>query len=560
MNNQNLNLLVAIILSVAIMFGWQHFVERPKLQEKVIQTKEYNNVLNQAKEEQKNSDLIVSRENALIKDKRVTFENSHISGSINLTGLRIDDLSFLKYKKDARADSENVNLLVPNKTKDTYFAEFGWYSSNKDMALPDQNTLWEANSDSLHAGEFVTFSWNSPQNILFKVTMSLDEEYMFDLKHEVINNSSNTLSIQNYGLIYKTFDFEQNRMAVIHEGASGVFNDELKEYPYKDMKDKKKIENKLGRISWCGITDKYWMVMLVPDQTINYTGNANFMIKNGLDRYQVDFISSVQIVGPGSSLSLTHRLFGGVKELPILDAYEEKLQIKLFDRTIDFGWFYIITKPLLYVLHFFYSIVGNFGLSIMIVTVLVKLSMFSLANRSYKSMKVMKALAPQVDKIKTNCGDDKMRLNQEIMALYKTHKVNPLSGCLPLFIQIPVFFSLYKVLNVSIEMRHAPFFGWINDLSVPDPTNLFNLFGLVPFNPPSFLHIGVWPLLMALTMYLQQRMSPPASDPVQAQMMKMMPLIFLFMFSGFPAGLLIYWTWNNILSIAQQAYINRSNA
>lgn len=560
MNNQNLNLIVAVLLSIGIMFGWQHFVERPKLQNQVVEHQQYNKVISTVKNEQKDADVIITRAEALKKDKRVTFQNSYLKGSISLVGLRIDDLSFLKYKKQATPDSENVNLLVPNKTADAYFVEFGWHSNNQDILLPNQDTLWSANSNSFAPGEAVTFSWNSPQNILFKVVMSLDDQYMLNIRQEVVNNSLNTLSVQLYGLIYKTFNFEQNRMAVIHEGASGVFQNELKEFTYKDIKDKKKIENKLDNISWLGITDKYWMVMFVPDQSLNYTSNTSFTIRNSLDRYQVDFISPLQVVQAGDSISVAHRLFAGAKELPILDAYEEKLNIKLFDRTIDFGWFYIITKPLLYVLHFFYSIVENFGVSIMIVTVLVKLAMFSLANKSYKSMKIMKDLQPQIERIKANCGDDKMRLNQEVMALYKSHKVNPLSGCLPMFIQIPVFFSLYKVLNVSIEMRHAPFFGWITDLSVADPTNLFNLFGLLPFNPPAFLHIGVWPLLMGVTMYLQQKMSPPASDPVQAQMMKMMPLIFLFMFSSFPAGLLIYWTWNNILSIAQQAYINKSNA
>ncbi len=560
MNNQNLNLLVAVLLSIGIMFGWQYFVERPKLQNQVVQHQEYNKVISAVASEQKNSQVIISREEAIAGDKRVDFQNSYIKGSVNLVGLRIDDLSFLKYKQEAAKDSANVHLLIPNKTKDAYFVEFGWHSSNKDIILPGPDTMWTPSSSSFAVGEAVTFSWISPQDIVFKMVMSLDDKYMLNIRQEIVNNSSNTLSVQLYGLMYKTFNFEQNRMSVIHEGATGVFQDELKELSYKDIKDKKKVENKLGNISWLGITDKYWMVMFVPDQSFNYLSNTSFAIRNGLDRYQVDFISPLQVVNSGDSFSVSHRLFAGAKELPVLDEYEEKLNIKLFDRTIDFGWFYIITKPLLYVLHFFYSIVENFGISIMIVTVLVKLLMFSLANKSYKSMKVMKELQPQIERIKTNCGDDKMRLNQEVMALYKSHKVNPLSGCLPMFIQIPVFFSLYKVLNVSIEMRHAPFFGWIKDLSVADPTNLFNLFGLLPFNPPSFLHIGIWPLLMGLTMYLQQKMSPPASDPVQAQMMKMMPLIFLFMFGNFPAGLLIYWTWNNILSIAQQAYINKSNA
>ena len=561
MNNQNLNLLTAVVLSIGIMFGWQYFFERPKLEKQVQEHKKYQETIKEVKQIQKLEDSVVyDRAEALTKESRVHFKNEDITGSVNLTGLRIDDVSFLKYRQTIDPKSDNVNLLSPSKTNTAYFAEFGWYSSNKEIILPDQDTVWSSDKASFDAGESVTFSWKSPQNILFKVVMSLDNNYMLSVKQEVTNNTPNTLALQSYGIIYKTFDFEDSRMSVVHEGVVGVFGDELKEVAYKEIKDKKKIVNKAGSINWFGITDKYWMTTFVPDQKFTYSSNINFFIKNALDRFQIDFISSAQIVNAGSILTMNHGLFAGVKDIPVLDEYEDKLHIKLFDRTVDFGWFYIITKPLLYILHFFHSIVGNFGVSILIVTVLVKLAMFRLANKSYRSMKIMKALQPQIEQIKQRCGDDKTRMNQEVMALYKTNNVNPLSGCLPIFIQIPVFFSLYKVLNVSIDMRQAPFFGWITDLSVPDPTNLFNLFGLISFDPPSFLHVGIWPILMAITMFLQQKMSPPASDPVQAQMMKMMPLIFLFMFSSFPAGLLIYWTWNNILSIAQQAYINRSNA
>ncbi len=558
MNNQNLNLIIAILLSVGIIFGWQYFFDRPRLQADIMEHASYNKTV--ASRNQASSDAILDRAEAIISSTRLKFANDNIAGSINLLGLRFDDLTLLKYTATTDKESPNVILLSPNKSKDAYFAEFGWSSSNKNIILPDQNTLWKADKDFLKDGDSVAFTWKNPQNILFKITISLDNHYMFEIKQEITNNSMDSVPIQSYGLIYKTYDPEQNRMSIVHEGGTGVFGEELKEFTYSEIKDKKKIANKLSSVNWFGMTDKYWLVTLIPDQSFNYNSNAGFFIKNSLERYQIDFISPSEVLSTGNSLVFTHRLFCGVKDIVVLDDYESNLNIKLFDRTVDFGWFYIITKPLLNILHFFYNIVGNFGVSIMIVTVLVKLLMFNMANKSYKSMKAMKALQPEIELIRNSCGDDKVKLNQEIMALYKAHGVSPFSGCLPIFIQIPVFFSLYKVLNVAIDMRHAPFFGWIRDLSVADPTNLFNLFGLLSIQLPSFLHIGIWPLLMAFTMFLQQRMSPPASDPVQAKMMKMMPVIFLFMFGNFPAGLLIYWTWNNILSILQQAYINRSNA
>jgi YidC/Oxa1 family membrane protein insertase len=343
---------------------------------------------------------------------------------------------------------------------------------------------------------------------------------------------------------------------ILHQGMIGAIKGELQEYTYDKIKDEKKHSFN-GEVNWLGITDKYWLAAFVPDQLESYIANYNFAIKQGKDKYQSDFITNEKLIEGGGSFELTHQLFAGPKKVDLLDKYEEKYNIKLFDRAIDFGWFYILTKPIFNAMNYFYSYVGNFGISIMIVTILIKLAMFTLANKSYRSMKKMKKLQPEMERLKQLYADDKARLNQEVMLLYKKEKINPVSGCLPLLVQIPVFFSIYKVLYVTIEMRHAPFFGWIQDLSAPDPTTIFNLFGLLPFTPPSFLMLGVWPLFMALTMFLQQRMSPQPTDPVQAQVMKFMPLMFLFMFSGFPAGLLIYWSWNNILSIVQQFYINK---
>jgi YidC/Oxa1 family membrane protein insertase len=559
MQNQNLNLIVAIVLSVGIMIGWQYFIERPKLSQNAQKHKEYNNTIAEIKKSQSAEIMLMPREQSLLQEKRIKFDNDLIYGSISTKGLRVDDLTFKKYKQTTDSDSPNVNLLSPHSSKESYFAETGWYSSSKYADLPNNNTIWDCDKDKIELSSVLTCKWTNSRGLIFTNEISLDDKYMFNMKSAIKNTGTSDVSVQPYGIIYKTYNYESNRMSIIHEGGSGVFAGELKEFPYKDIKDKKKIANNISSVDWLGITDKYWLVAFVPDKNYEYSSNSIYTIKNSLDRFQIDFISPSKIIEAGGVLEINHRLFGGAKELEILDFYEEKLNIKLFDRTVDFGWFYILTKPLLSLLHFIYQYVGNFGISIMIMTVLVKLAMFSLANKSYKSMKAMKELQPQIELLKQKCGDDKMRLNQEMMNLYKTRNVNPLSGCLPIFIQIPVFFSLYKVLNVSIDMRHADFFGWINDLSVADPTNLFNLFGFLPFTPPSFMHVGAWPLLMCVTMFLQQKMSPPISDPVQAQMMKLMPLVFLFMFSSFPAGLMIYWAWNNILSIAQQSYINYSN-
>jgi len=561
MNNQNNNLILFVALSFAIIFGWQYFFERPKLTQQVAQHQQYNQTVDSVREAQHALEKrFVSREEALKADPRVIISTPKLYGSINLKGLRFDDLVLNNFHQTLDPNSGKVILLSPSTFSNPYFAEIGWYSVKKDLQLPNQSTIWTADNNELSVGKNVNLTWVSPDNIIFKVILSIDENYMLAIEQQVINNTNNAIALQPYGLIHKSFDSTNYKMSVVHEGISGVIGESLSEYSYKDIKDKKKISNNIASIDWLGISDKYWLSALIPDKKIQYNSNYTFAIKDAEDRYQADFIGPQQIIASGETYSLNHQLFSGAKELSLLDDYEDKYKIKLFDRTVDFGWFYVITKPLYFALHYFHEIVGNFGISIMIVTVIVKLLMLGMANKSFRSMKKMKELQPEIDRLRTLYGADKMRFNQEVMNLYKVNKVNPLSGCLPIFIQIPVFFSLYKVLNVSIEMRHAPFYGWIKDLSAPDPTSFVNLFGLLPFTPPSFLMIGIWPILMAVTMFFQQRLSPPPSDPAQAQVMKFLPLIFLFMFSSFPAGLLIYWTWNNILSIAQQYYINRSNS
>ncbi len=560
MNYSFLNLVTAIVVSVLIIFGWQHFYEKPKLQRLAEEQKHYTKTLESVKKETQstNVDKVVNRHEALNLSKRIPIKSTVLSGSISLQGLRFDDLTLLKYHTSLDENSPPVVLFSPSAAQEAYFAEIGWLGNNKNVKFPDSSTIWEADGDIISPDKPITFTWTNPEKIKFVVKVELDDNYMFTIKQITINHSSHPMQTQYYALINRTYSHESERMVnILHQGMIGAVNGELKEYNYDDIKDKKKQSFTKNKVDWLGITDKYWLAAFIPDPSYQYSSNFIYGFKSGMDKYQADFVSTAQIIESGGSFEVTHKLFAGAKKVDLLDKYENQYNIKLFDRAIDFGWFYILTKPIFNAMNFFYLYVGNFGISIMIVTIIIKLAMFTLANKSYRSMKKMKNLQPQMERLKELYADDKTRLNQEIMSLYKKEKVNPVSGCLPLLVQIPVFFSIYKVLYVTIEMRHAPFFGWIHDLSAPDPTTIFNLFGLLPFTPPVFLMIGAWPIIMALTMYLQQKMSPQPADPVQAMVMKFMPLMFLFMFSSFPAGLLIYWSWNNILSIIQQFYINK---
>lgn len=555
MNNNIVNLIAAIVLSLGIIFGWQYFVTKPQ-QAKQQQQIALQKVENLKKKELKQLETIEAAQETE-QVQRIKIESNALSGSISLKGMRFDDLILKKYKQDLSENSPEVVLFSPSNSDNAYFAEVGWVSSLSSVKLPNNETIWNSDSQILTPEKPVNLFWVNEDGVKFLVTISVDEDYLFTIEQTIINNSNKELPVQTYGLINRKYVAVEKAVNILHQGPIGCIDESLKEYSYDDIKDKKSEKFAASKVDWIGITDKYWLTSLIPDKSSNYSSNFNYAFKQGVEKYQVDFISSTQIVKPGENFSIQGKLFAGAKKVDLLDKYEKQYNIKLFDRAIDFGWFYIITKPVFYAMNFFYKYVGNFGVSILIVTVIIKLLMFTLANKSYRSMKKMKNLQPEIDRIKNLYSDDKARLNQEIMTLYKKEKVNPVAGCLPILVQIPVFFSIYKVLYVTIEMRQAPFYGWIKDLSAPDPTSLFNLFGLLPFSLPSFLMIGAWPILMATTMFLQQRMSPEPADPVQAQVMKFMPLIFLVMFSSFPAGLLIYWSWNNILSIIQQYYINK---
>ncbi|TVR98371.1 MAG: membrane protein insertase YidC [Rhodospirillales bacterium] len=499
---------------------------------------------------------VETRERVLAQVPRIPIRTPSLEGSISLVGARLDDLRLLHYRVTIAPDSPNITLLSPQGTADAYFAELGWDAGGQPITLPGPDAVWQADRDTLTPEAPVVLTWTNDEGLTFRRTIAVDEHYMFRVTQTVENATGEAVTLFPYSLVSRHGTPPTSGFFILHEGPLGVLNGTLREFSYSDLRDRGVISDTTTG-GWLGITDKYWLAALIPIQT--QTVNTRFVhhLAGATDVYQVDFIGQGIVIAPGASGSWESMVFAGAKVARLLDAYAERYDIVRFDRAIDFGWFYFLTKPLFYVLVWINDYVGNFGVAILILTVLIKLVFFPLANKSYRAMSQMRKLTPEMMKLRERFADDKQRLNQEMMALYKREKVNPASGCLPILVQIPVFFALYKVLFVTIEMRHAPFFGWINDLSVPDPTSIFNLFGLIPWSPPTFLMIGAWPLIMGLTMWLQMKLNPQPPDPLQAKIFMALPVVFTFMLAHFPAGLVIYWTWNNILSILQQWVIMR---
>jgi YidC/Oxa1 family membrane protein insertase len=556
------NLILAIVLSVTIIIAFQYFYELPRIKEaqRQRQQPQHTEQVTEAPEQQTApvapapggaASPEAARTQALATTARVTIDNGSVKGSLALTGGRIDNLVLSNYRQTTAPDSPAVQLLNPPGAPNAYFAEFGWVPTDQATAVPDRNSEWRADSDMIRPDRPVTLTWDNGAGLRFVRTVAIDEHYMFTVTQRVENTGEQSVSLHPYGLIGRWGTPKTLGFYILHEGPIGVLGGKLHEIDYKDLREDGDIELPSDG-GWLGITDKYWLTSLVPDQAAALDANFRHYMTDGQDRYQVDYLRPAMSVAPGQSIEITDRFFAGAKEVNLLDAYGERYGIPLFDRAVDFGWFYFLTKPIFHILHFFYQVIGNYGVAILLLTLLVKMLFFPLANKSYRAMSKMKKLQPEMMRLREQFGDDKMRMNQELMALYKKEQVNPMSGCLPIVVQIPVFFALYKVLFVSIEMRHAPFFGWIRDLSAPDPTSVFNLFGLAPWDPPTFLMIGIWPLIMGATMLLQQKLNPQPADPIQARVMMFLPLMFIFLFATFPAGLVIYWTWNNVLSIAQQ--------
>ncbi len=488
---------------------------------------------------------------------RIAINTPRLHGSLSLTGARLDALTLANYRQELDSESPEVQLLSRPGSEYPYFAEFGWVgTSQNSSALPNRNTRWSVVSPgganaSLTPEQPLILRWNNRRGLVFTRTISIDENYMFTVEQRVENVGARNQQLSSYALINRQYPRVDQEFFILHEGPLAVQNEILEEFSYSDLRDDEAIRFNDVK-GWIGVSDKYWLTALIPPKGTAKAFNFNHYQSGDKDRYQVDFLGEANVLQPGAELSVTTHFFAGAKELDLIDRYSERLTIPLFDRSIDFGWLYFLTKPFFHIMTFFNSLVGNFGLAIMCLTICVKMVLFPLANKSYVAMGQMKLLMPQIQELRERYGDDKLAMNQEMMKLYQKEKVNPMSGCLPILVQIPVFFALYKVLFVSIEMRHAPFFGWIHDLSAPDPTSVINLFGLIPFDPPSFLAIGIWPVIMCATMVIQQKLNPKPTDEMQAKVMAALPYIFLFLFASFPAGLVIYWAWNNTLSIIQQ--------
>ncbi|MBO6919829.1 MAG: membrane protein insertase YidC [Rhizobiaceae bacterium] len=507
----------------------------------------------------------IARADALAESgERIEIDTPTLSGSLNLKGARLDDLVLKNYRETIDPESPNVILFSPSNANEGYFSEVGFIATKDVGSVPSESTIWTVKSgDKLTPTTPLVLSYDNGSGLVFDRTISVDDNYLFTIDDAVTNNSADQVSLSPYGRIKRLYKPQTSGIYILHEGLIGFLGEEgLQEIDYGDVEDADNglIVPQKTPTGWLGITDKYWAAALVPEQGHPFQSRFGYFAQ-GSPSYQTDYVSDAKVVAPGATVNFNTRIFSGAKTAPEIDVYTEQQNIEQFDLMIDWGWFYFITKPMFSVLHFFFLMFGNFGVSILVTTVLVKLVFFPLANKSYKSMANMKKVQPQMEELKKQHGDDRQALQKAMMELYKKEKINPVAGCWPVLLQIPVFFALYKVLYVSIEMRHAPFFGWIQDLSAQDPTSVFNLFGLLPYDPTALpligglLALGVWPLIMGITMFLQMRMNPTPPDPTQAMIFTWMPVVFTFMLATFPAGLVIYWAWNNTLSIIQQGVI-----
>jgi YidC/Oxa1 family membrane protein insertase len=583
MNDQK-NTIIAIALSAVVLIGWQYFFAKPQLEKE--RAEQQQQAQQQAPQKQQSTpgqpigaplppgqvaqpavEPAVTRDAAVASSQRIAIDTPSIHGSISLKGARIDDISLVKFRETVDPNSPPIVLLSPSGSPEPFYAEFGWTgAAGTPLKLPVADTVWkQQGSGALSVGRPVTLTYDNGEGLEFHRTISVDDKYLFSIKNEVTNKGTTPVSLYPYALISRHGQPVTLGYYILHEGLIGKFGDGgTQEITYKSIDDKKNLDFDATN-GWLGITDKYWAAVLLPDTDAHLKARFSTGLIGTTKTYQTDYLLDAQTVAPGATGSANARLFAGAKEVRVVNDYQKQLDLNHFDLLIDWGWFYFITKPLFIVIDYFYHLVGNFGIAILLVTVLIKAAFFPLANKSYASMAKMKAVQPEMTAIRARFADDKVKQQQALMELYKTEKINPVAGCLPVVIQIPVFFSLYKVLFVTIEMRHAPFFGWIHDLSAPDPTNVFTLFGLIPFDPTvipmfgHFLHLGAWPLIMGVTMWAQMKLNPAPPDPTQKMIFAWMPVIFTFMLASFPAGLVIYWAWNNSLSVLQQSVIMRKH-
>ncbi len=576
------NLLLAIVLSVGVLLAWQFLYAGPKLKEEQERKQRIQQEAVQKGQAPAATPGVatpagkagavpgastvaqaLTREEALKASPRVAVDTPSLKGSIALKGGRIDDLVLAKYHDTVEAKSPNVVLFSPSTAPQPYYAEYGWVAAQGSaIPLPGSDTTWtQQGSGTLTPASPVVLTWDNGKGLVFKRTIAVDADYLFTVTDEVDNKSGSEVTLYPYALISRHGMPHVQGYYILHEGLIGIMGDAgLKEITYADvLKDggSKSFKDKGG--GWIGMTDKYWAAALIPDQQTPFEASLSGSKRNGREFFQTDYTLPALTVASGATGATTMNLFAGAKRVDIIDAYQAKLNIRQFGLMIDWGMFWFFTRPLFTLLHYFAQFLGNYGLAVLGVTVLVKAAFYPLANKSYESMAKMKKLQPEMEKIRERFKDDRMKQQQELMALYKNEKINPAAGCLPVLLQIPVFFALYKVLFITIDMRHAPFFGWIKDLSAPDPTSIFNLFGLLPFAVPDFLHVGAWPLIMGMTMWVQMQLNPQQPDPVQQKIFNWMPVIFTFMLASFPSGLVIYWAWNNVLSLLQQYSIMRKN-
>ena len=558
--NENRNLLFAFGLSIVIMLGFYQFYEKPKY-EKISQQKVLEQALGAAQPaKQTQPDMSkpavgIPLQDVINQSARIAISSDTVQGSIRQVGAVIDDVLLVKYKETPDQSSPLIRLLQNPNGENGYSVSSGWKAANNCDAgsMPNDTTNWQIQGEhtKLTPKTPVTLVWFNDRGIKFERVLSIDDQYMMTVTDHVTNHSDKEVNLQPTAQICRKNPPKSQGFYILHEGPIGHFNTKLFEGSYEDLAKSPVTQQSTG--GWIGFTDKFWLVSLIPDPKsvvqVDYAHQK--------EAYTAQFTAAPILVKPGEVSTYTYHVFAGAKVLRMLDGYESKVGVEHFDLAVDFGWFYFLTKPLFYVLEYLHEFLGNLGLAILALTILFKLLLFPMATKSYRSMARLKHLQPKIQQIQNVYKNDRARLSQELMALYKKEKVNPAGGCLPVLIQAPIFFCLYKVLFVSIEMRHAPFFGWIHDLSAPDPTSFANLFGLLPFDAPSFLQIGIWPLLMGATMVIQQRMNPQPADPTQAKVMMIMPIMFTYLFASFPAGLVVYWTWNNLLSMAQQWFITK---
>ena len=547
------NTIAAIALSSAVIVLWALFFvpEKSTVDQNIVEKEKIEQSGDAPSLEQKETQITISRDDALKQSERIRFENENIIGSISLKGASIDDLTFKNYK--VTLDNEKrVTLLGPRNIKEGYLIDSGFVTSDKNVDVPNSDTIWSIEGNNkLTDGSPIKLSWSNEQGLKFEKIISLDDKYLFTVKQKIINESNNKYDFYSYGQIIRNEIPEIIDFLILHEGLIATLDDELIEEDYDDIQEKKftKIANK----GWLGISDKYWITSLIPPKDKEF--KTTFDYKN---KFRANFISTDPLaLNEKSSIEEELQIIVAAKRVDVIDGYAEKLNIDKFDLVIDWGFLYFITKPLFYGIDYFFKLLGNYGLAIIAITICIRLVFFPLANFSFKSMAKMKVLQPEMVRLKELHKNDKMKLQQEMMALYKKEKVNPMSGCLPILVQIPVFFALYKVLFVTIEMRQMPFYGWIHDLSERDPTSIFNIFGLLPYDVPSFLVIGAWPVAMGVSMWVQQKLNPAPTDPMQAKIFAFFPLFLTVILAPFPSGLVIYWTVNNILTMAQQVFIMR---